>query len=61
MAFCNNQVHTETAKVDSIVSTDEGVPKVEVDPDKGDIARVRIGTALVVTKAEWLPRQETLR
>lgn len=57
MAFCNDQVHTETAKVDSIVSTDEGVPKVKIKCDKGDITRVEIGTALV-TKAEWLPAKK---
>lgn len=57
MAFCVNQVHTETAKVDSVVSVDAGVPKVKIACDKGDITRVEIGTALT-TKAEWLPAKK---
>ena len=57
MAFCAGQVHTETAKVASVVTTDEGVPKVKIVCDKGDITRVEIGTALT-TKAEWLPAKK---
>lgn len=57
MAFCVGQVHTETAKVDSVVTTDNGVPKVKIKCDKGDITRVEIGTALT-TKAEWLPKKK---
>jgi len=53
MAFCVDQVHTEPAKVDSVVST-EGVPRVKIACDKGDLTRVEIGSALV-SKAEWLP------
>ena len=51
------QVHAETAKVASVVTTDEGVPKVKIVCDKGDITRVEIGTALT-TKAEWLPAKK---
>jgi hypothetical protein len=56
MAFCADQVHMETAKVDSVTSVDEGVPKVKIVCDKGDITRVEIGTALT-TKADWLPKK----
>lgn len=57
LAFCVDQVHTENAKVDSIVSTDAGVPKVKIVCEKGDVTRVEIGTALT-TKAEWLPAKK---
>ena len=57
MAFCVGQVHTEPAKVDSVVSVDAGVPKVKIVCEKGDITRVEIGTALT-TKAEWLPAKK---
>lgn len=57
MAFCVDQVHTEPAKVDSVVSVDAGVPKVKIVCEKGDITRVEIGTALT-TKAEWLPAKK---
>lgn len=57
MAFCVGQVHTEPAKVDSVVSVDAGVPKVKIVCEKGDLTRVEIGTALT-TKAEWLPAKK---
>lgn len=53
MAFCVDQVHPESAKVDAVVS-EQGVPRVQIACDKGDVTRVEIGSALV-TKAEWLP------
>lgn len=57
MAFCVDQVHTEPAKIDSVVSAEGGVPRVKIACDKGDVSRVEIGSALV-TKGEWLPARK---
>jgi hypothetical protein len=54
LAFCVDQVHTEPAKVESVVSTDANMPKVKIVCEKGDISRVEVASALV-TKADWLP------
>ncbi len=54
LAFCVDQVHTEPAKIESVVSTDANMAKVKIACEKGDISRVEVASALV-TKAEWLP------
>ena len=54
MAFCQDQLHPETAQVDSVVTESGGVPKVKVICDKGNITRVEIGGALT-SRAAWLP------
>ncbi len=53
-AFCVDQIHRETAKVDSIVAVAAGIAKVKVKCDKGNIERVEIASALS-TRAAWLP------
>jgi hypothetical protein len=54
MAFCTNQLRPEPAKVDSIVTSEGGSPKVKVICEKGDLQKVELGGSLT-TKAEWLP------
>jgi hypothetical protein len=54
LAFCVDSVHTETAKVESVVTSDANMPKVKIVCEKGDISRVEVAGALV-TKADWLP------
>jgi hypothetical protein len=56
MAFCTDQVHTENAKVDSVVA-EEAIPKVKYVCDKGDVSRVDIASALI-SKADWLPARK---
>ena len=55
-AFCEDQIHRTTAKVEKIVTRKGGVPKVKVKCDKGKIERVEIASALT-TRAAWLPRR----
>lgn len=54
MAFCQDELHPETAKVEGVVTESGGVPKVKVKCDKGDLTRVEVGGALT-SKAAWLP------
>ena len=54
MAFCVDQLHPEPAKVDSVVTTQGGSPKVKVVCDKGDVSRVEVAGALT-SKPDWLP------
>lgn len=54
MAFCVDQLHPEPAKVDSVVTTQGGSPKVKVVCEKGDVTRVEVAGALT-SKADWLP------
>jgi hypothetical protein len=56
MAFCADQVHTEVARIQSVVSEDAGKPKVKIACEKGDITRVEVAGALT-TKPEWLPKK----
>lgn len=56
MAFCADQVHTEVARIQSVVSEDAGKPKVKITCEKGDITRVEVAGALT-TKPEWLPKK----
>jgi hypothetical protein len=53
MAFCADQLHSEPAKIDSIVSTQGGSPKVQILCDKGTM-RVDLAGSLS-SKPEWLP------
>lgn len=54
MAFCQDQLHPESAKVDSVVTESGGMPKVKVKCDQGDITKVEVGGSLT-SKARWLP------
>lgn len=54
MAFCTDQLHTEPARVDSIVTAQGGVPKVKFTCDHGGLTRVDLGGSLT-SKAAWLP------
>ncbi len=57
MAFCVDQLHPEPAKVDHVVTSDGGVPKVKVNCDKGNVTRVEIGGSLT-SHADWLPARK---
>jgi hypothetical protein len=54
MAFCVDPLKPEPAKVDSVVTTAGGNPKVKVICDKGDVQKVEVAGALT-SKPEWLP------
>lgn len=54
MAFCVDQLHPEPAKVDSVVTTSGGSPKVKVICEKGDVQKVELAGALT-SKVDWLP------
>ncbi len=54
MAFCEDELHPSSAKVDGIVTTEGGVPKVKIACDKGGITRVDLGGS-ITSRAEWLP------
>lgn len=52
-AFCVDELHTETAKVDDVVQEGE-MPKVKVVCDKGGKVRVEVGAGLS-SEPSWLP------
>ncbi len=54
MAFCVDQLHPERAKVDKVVTSAGGMPKVKVLCEKGGKERVEVAGALTSEKA-WLP------
>ncbi len=54
MAFCQDELHPELARVDHVVTESGGVPKVKVNCDKGNLSRVEVGGSLT-SKAAWLP------
>lgn len=54
MAFCADPLKPEPAKVESVVTTSGGTPKVKVVCDKGGVQKVEVAGALT-SKAEWLP------
>ena len=54
MAFCADQLHSEPAKIDSVVSTQGGSPRVQFLCDKGGMMRVDMAGSLS-SKPEWLP------
>lgn len=54
MAFCANQLQPKPARVDGVVTSEGGVPKVKYTCDKGDLTRVDLGGSLT-SKAAWLP------
>ncbi|MCA9632974.1 MAG: hypothetical protein KC766_35220 [Myxococcales bacterium] len=54
MAFCVDQIQPEKAKIDKVVTTVGGIPKVKVICDTEKKERVEVASALITQKA-WLP------
>ncbi len=54
MAFCVDQLHPEKAKIDKVVTSVGGMPKVKVLCEKGNKERVEVAGALTSQKS-WLP------
>ncbi|MGE0328980.1 MAG: hypothetical protein AB7S68_42080, partial [Polyangiaceae bacterium] len=54
MAFCIDQIQPENAKIDKVVTTVGGMPKVKVICDKQKKERVEVASALISQKS-WLP------
>lgn len=58
-AFCVDELHPETAKVESVVAEGE-TPKIQVVCEKGGKTRVEVASALT-TQADWLPPRQPPR
>lgn len=54
MAFCTDQLFTEPAKVDRIVTVVSGVPRVKVICDKERMEKIE-GAGALTSKRAWLP------
>lgn len=54
LAFCIDQIQPENAKIDKVVTTVGGIPKVKVICDKEKKERVEVASALISQKS-WLP------
>jgi hypothetical protein len=54
MAFCTDQLQPKPARVDGVVTSEGGMPKVKYTCNQGNLTRVDLGGSLI-SKAAWLP------